>query len=953
MFCATPLRGQGPNAGGEGRPLAIPQMHAEENQIILDLVARDRKNRPVANLNAADLSVTDGDQPVQLSGLHLVTAQSGASARIAMVFDSMSAPSAKLARDFASKLIEKAPPQSAFAVLGADRGLRLLEDYSSDRLAERAAVMQVPDGIPHEGLADAEKTIVSITQNGTLPSGANASVEDRANAKLMLGALEDSQRIVQERHAPAALAGLLALARAEQNLPGRKVIVFFSEGVRANSATDELIRDIVEAASRAGVSIYTVDTKGVPAKSIDVLTLMYQPGQQLAPRYSAGVTGMWQGSLEGNVTALAGVQNNARGSNPVQSDLAGSKGSALAFLATGTGGFAISTGDDLKKPLARLNADIGSYYEATYTPDLKAYDGEFHPLEIRAVRAGITVRSRSGYFALPPDAAGSLVVQPSEAPLLKLLSDAQPPTEVVFNQAVFHLGAGSGKDSDEAAIEVPMSHLELRRDQQTMLYGARASVLAEIKDAQGVVVQRFHQDFARNGALESIDAARNGALTLQRHFTEAPGNYVLESVVVDHVSGKAGANRTEFSIPAPPEGPWLSDVVLVRHMQSANGATDAMEPMEYQKARVVPSLDHTVSSGTQQISFLVKIRRDPSGPDGLLTLNVDRDGKTVTRSDSKIAAGSADVELATIQSAELPPGTYRADFTLAQGDKKASRNLMFTIAGNPGDKAQLDVVGEDTASVPVDLDAGTGRFIPAAKANPPSDRFRTALLDGARERANSYLASLVNFRCIEMTDRYVDHKGNGRARHDKIAELLTYENHEESRQVLEVNGAAGSSHQVDMTGARLEGAFGGVLQVVFDPKSDARFEWQQRGSLDGAAVEVFNYRVDGKHSRFSVTPLPAPSRLVPFHGQVFIDAATRGVRRITIEADDIPADSPIHASSLGIDYDYVTMNDHDYLVPVRGEMRMQLGKTEKILHEIEFRDYHRFGSQLRILSANP
>jgi hypothetical protein len=246
-----------------------------------------------------------------------------------------------------------------------------------------------------------------------------------------------------------------------------------------------------------------------------------------------------------------------------------------------------------------------------------------------------------------------------------------------------------------------------------------------------------------------------------------------------------------------------------------------------------------------------------------------------------------------------------------------------------------------------------GQFTPAAAARLPNEAFRTSLLNGARERANSYLASLVNFKCIEMTDRYVDHKGNGKAHHDKIAEMLTYENGEESRQVLEVNGAAGNSQSVDMTGARLEGAFGGALQVIFDPKSDARFEWQQRGSLDGAAVEVFGYRVDAQHSRFSVTPLPAPSRLVPFHGQVFIDAATRGVRRITIEADDIPADSPIRASSLLIDYDYVTMNDHDYLVPVRGEMRMQLGKHEKIFHQIEFRDYHRFGSQLRIVSEHP
>ena len=111
--------------------------------------------------------------------------------------------------------------------------------------------------------------------------------------------------------------------------------------------------------------------------------------------------------------------------------------------------------------------------------------------------------------------------------------------------------------------------------------------------------------------------------------------------------------------------------------------------------------------------------------------------------------------------------------------------------------------------------------------------------------------------------------------------------------------------------------------------------------------------MDEQHSRFSVTALPAPSRLVPFHGRVFIDAATARCSADHDGSENIPADSPIHASSLSIDYDYVTMNDHDYLVPVRGEMRMQLGKREKIFHQIEFRDYHRFGSQVRIVDMNP
>jgi len=155
-----------------------------------------------------------------------------------------------------------------------------------------------------------------------------------------------------------------------------------------------------------------------------------------------------------------------------------------------------------------------------------------------------------------------------------------------------------------------------------------------------------------------------------------------------------------------------------------------------------------------------------------------------------------------------------------------------------------------------------------------------------------------------------------------------------------------------MKSARLEGAFGGVLKVVFDPASKADFAWKDTGILDGVPVEVFSYNVEEKNSKFSVTALPELPRMVSFHGLIYIDQATRGVRRATMEAAGIPSGSPVRASAVAIDYDYVSINNHDYLMPVRGELRMKLGKAEEIKHRIEFRDYHRFGSDARIIGVN-
>ncbi len=91
--------------------------------------------------------------------------------------------------------------------------------------------------------------------------------------------------------------------------------------------------------------------------------------------------------------------------------------------------------------------------------------------------------------------------------------------------------------------------------------------------------------------------------------------------------------------------------------------------------------------------------------------------------------------------------------------------------------------------------------------------------------------------------------------------------------------------------------------------------------------------------------------MVGFHGLVYIDAASGGVRRITMEADELPDDFTLSAASLAVDYSYVSINSHDYLMPAHGTMSLRVNKHRTVLNEFDFRDYRRFGSHVRILSA--
>jgi VWFA-related protein len=951
----------GPAAGADS-DTPTPQAHVSLDTVSVNLVAHDKKKRPILNLTAADLSVTDAGVPVQLTNLHLVTLQSGGTADVALIFDRMSPESSKAARDIATKLLSIAPSQCSFAVFGVDRGLRLLEDFTPDRAAAGNAVQAALADLPPQDLVNAEKQLVSITQNGKLLSGANASVEERAHGKFMLAALEDSQRVFREQQVPAPLAGMLALAKAEQALPGRKIIVFFSDGLRSNAKMQSITQEIVEAANRTEVSIYTVDANGVDAKSFDMLTMMYQPVGQMPARLTPGVAGMTVAPNMSRIETMQSTEQDAHSiSSLAQENAAKDQDRGLlTALAVGTGGLAISAGDKLNDPLKRLVNDLGTYYQADYLPTLKQYDGQFHALAIQPVRDGMTVRSGAGYYALPPDAISSMSVRPFEAPLLKLIDDPGATSALTFKQAVLCLGRSSDQMTDELTMEVPASDLTLREDRETLLYTEHLSILAQIKDKTGVVVQRFSQDYAHNGALETIEKARTEKVLFERHFTVAPGEYVLEAVVYDDLGAKAGIERLPFTVAAPADGPWISDVALVGRTEPLAGSPDPLDPMEYGMSRVIPSLSEQVPAGAGDVSFFFSTQADPSHRDlaGKLDVEIAREGNTVSLSAIDLA-NTADsyssMHLATLSAKSFRPGAYHALIGYSQAGKTATRELMFTVGGADTGAVSEDADEDTTADVPESLDTSDGHFVPVKSSSdlqPPSQKFRDDLLDGARQRALTYLASLVNFKCIEVTERFVDRKGAGTwSRHDKIAELVTYENREESRRVLEVNGSPDNTQPADLKSARLEGEFGGVLEIVFEPTAKAQFEWSGTGSLDGAPVQVFNYTVDVKNSKFSVTPLPQTPKIVGFHGKIYIDAATRGVRRVTMDADGIPADSPVHSSGIVIDYDYVSINNHEYLMPVRGEMRMQLGKTEKIFHRIEFRDYHRFGSEVKIIGV--
>ncbi|MGP0020372.1 MAG: VWA domain-containing protein, partial [Candidatus Sulfotelmatobacter sp.] len=383
-----------------------PAIVTNADEVTLDLVVHDKRNKPVLDLKPQDIAVADSGAAVKLADLRLVTGASSAEHRITLVFDRLDPSAAKNAHDIVAKILKIIPPrQFSFSVLNVEGRLRLFQEFTTDVAGVEKAVgaaTERGDGTKEDAAALPEKDLISAARAGTDSSGAHISAQQRNVARVMLASLQESQRIVQEQHAQPSLSGLLALARTQRQFPGRKVIIYFTEGLPPDASAKDMLSSIAGAANRAGISIYVIDKTAVDTKVMEGMVSAAAMGglatyniQNPPPTGPAAVYPRPYGP--GMVTMFNDQVNRFE-----IEELNPSK-DPLAQLAANTGGAYIFSEDNLKKPFRQLVSDLTTYYEASYVPPIQEYDGKFRPVAVQPVRKGLKIHSRAGYFAVPPD----------------------------------------------------------------------------------------------------------------------------------------------------------------------------------------------------------------------------------------------------------------------------------------------------------------------------------------------------------------------------------------------------------------------------------------------------------------------------------------------------------------------------------------------------------------------
>nr|MBA3948561.1 VWA domain-containing protein [Acidobacteriota bacterium] len=160
------------------------------------------------------------------------------------------------------------------------------------------------------------------------------------------------------------ISTLNAVSDSLSKFAGRKTVVLMTEGFFAEDSRATVERTAARAA-RAGVTIYTIDGRGLTSKT--------------------GIP---------DVTAI-GAQ---------RSEVFDTGEDGPSILAAGTGGMMVRNLDDVTRAFGMVARDTSTYYVIGYSPTRAKMDGKFRRIEVKANPAGLEVRARRGYMAteLPP-----------------------------------------------------------------------------------------------------------------------------------------------------------------------------------------------------------------------------------------------------------------------------------------------------------------------------------------------------------------------------------------------------------------------------------------------------------------------------------------------------------------------------------------------------------------------
>jgi VWFA-related protein len=481
---------------------------------------------------------------------------------------------AKSALNYADKQMA---PADLVSVVTLSTTLKVDLDFTSDKEALTSLMTRFTTGVG-EGFA-----------NGATPD-ANADATDNTDAAAAFTPDETEYNIFNTDRRLQALANL---ANDLSTVPQRKSVIYFSGGMQRTGVENQTqLRTAINAATRANLSFYTVDVRGLEAVI---------PGGA-----AAGAGGGRGGPARGGVGGGSSVYSG-RGVLSQYDTNFGSQ-ETLVTLANDTGGRAFLDTNDFAPAFTKVHEDTSFYYLLGYISTNAQKDGRYRRITVRLNRPDLRdpkLDFRKGYYAAADFQHATK--ESREQQLQEQLTSDVPTSDFPVYVSTGYFRLADNRYFVPISVVVPGSQIPFTRASEQDR--ATLDLLAVMRD-EGKRPFGTIRDTVKLAVNTSQEVQRKN-VQYDAAFLLPPGKYTVKFVVRENQTGRVGSFEAVVNVPDLKAAPVkVSSVILSNQKQPAKQKN---HPLVREGSEIVPNVTHVFSSG-QHLYFYYEVY-DPAKPD--------------------------------------------------------------------------------------------------------------------------------------------------------------------------------------------------------------------------------------------------------------------------------------------------------------------------------------------------
>src|SRR6266568_2917685 len=560
-----------------GQPQARPQsdnfvLKANAELVLTNIIVRDSKTGEfVRGLKQSDFNVYENGKQQQISSFDFQSVEMAMPLNEATISglaaggsgnDNKAAVVARPEELRNHRLIVMFFDLTSMQPEDLDRSVTAARDFLTNKMqpADLVALVSLGDSLKVDQDFTSDKKVLANEvgiYNGTEGQGFGGGTNSNTNQTEDTTSYSPDESEYNDINTDRELFALRAISKSLEKITEKKSLLYFSGGLSRDGIENQAsLRAAINAAVRANLAIYSVDTRGL---------------QAVSPLGDAS-TGSLRGSGSFNSAALTNNMNSNFATQEV-----------MASLSSDTGGKAFFDSNDFAPAFAQVQRDTSAYYAIGFHSSNQSRDGKYRKLTIKINRPGVKLEYRLGYYA-PADFKHS-GREDRERELEEQMASDLPATDVAVYLDAMYFRLDENRFFVPVSLIVPGSQIPFVKggDKDKATLDIAGTVIDEVKRPIG----RARETVKLN--LDQSLQARQKNIQYTTSFNLPPGKYHLKFVVRENQTGRMGSFETDITLPEMKKQTLkMSSIVLA----SLRQASKKSSPMIRGGQEYVPNISH-------------------------------------------------------------------------------------------------------------------------------------------------------------------------------------------------------------------------------------------------------------------------------------------------------------------------------------------------------------------------